>query len=72
MNAKLGKLLTLFGEIESLKTRLTNLEDENKQLKEAANLTEQDITGLNTTQVYMGANMDKNADDFTPKLRRKF
>ena len=64
MNAKLDKLLTLFGEIESLKTRLTNLEDENKQLKEAANLTEQDITGLKTTQVYMAANMDKNAEDF--------
>ena len=26
MNAKLDKLLTLFGEIETLKTRLTNLE----------------------------------------------
>ena len=64
MNAKLDKVLTLFGEIESLKTRLTKLEDENKQLKEAANLSEQDITGLKTTQVYMGANMDKNADDF--------
>ena len=36
-----------------------------------ANLTEQDITNLKTTQVYMGANMDKNADDFTP-LRREF
>ena len=64
MNAKLDKLLTLFGEIETLKTRLTNLEEENKQLKEAAILTEQDITGLKTTQVYMGANMDKNAEEF--------
>ena len=64
MNAKLDKLLTLFGEIESLATRLTNLEEENKQLKEAANLTEQDITGLKTTKVYMGANMDKNAEEF--------
>ena len=64
MNAKLDKLLTLFGEIESLKTRLTNLEEENKHLKEAANLTEQDITGLKTTQVYLGANMDKNAEVF--------
>ena len=71
MNVKLDKLLTLFGEIESLKTRLTNLEDENKQLKEDANLIEQDITGLKTTQVYMGANMDKNAKNFTP-LRKKF
>ena len=64
MKAKLNKLLTLFGEIESLKTCLTNLEEESKQLKEAANLTEQDITGLKTTQVYMGANMDKNAEEF--------
>ena len=64
MNAKLDKLLTFFGEIESLKTRLTNLEEENKHLKEAANLTEQDITGLKTTQVYLGANMDKNAEVF--------
>ena len=63
MNAKLDKLLTLFGEIESLKTGLTNLEEENKQLKEAAILTEQG-TGLKTAQVYMGANMDKNAEEF--------
>ena len=47
-----------------MKTRLTNLEEENKQLKEAANLAEQDITGLKTTQVYIGANMDKNAEEF--------
>ena len=66
MNAKLDKLLTLFGEIESLTTRLTNLKEENKQRKEAANLTEQHITGLKTTQVYMGANMDKNAEEFHP------
>ena len=64
MNAKLDKILTLFGEIESLKTRLVNLEEENKQLKEAANLTEQDITGLKTTQVYIGVNMEKNAEEF--------
>ena len=64
INAKLNKLLTLFGGIESLKTRLTNLEEENKQLKEAANFTEQDITGLKTTQVYLGDNMEKNAEGF--------
>jgi len=32
MNDKLDKLLTLFGEIESLKTRLTNLEEEKKSM----------------------------------------
>ena len=47
-----------------MKTHLTNLEEENKHLKEAANLTEQDITGLKTTQVYLGANMGKNAGVF--------
>ena len=47
-----------------MRTRFTNLEEENKQLKEATNLTEQDITGLKTTQVYMGSNMDKNAEEF--------
>ena len=62
MNAKLDKLLTLFGEIESLKTRLTSVEEENKQLKDAVNLTEQDITDLKSTQVYLGANVDKNAE----------
>ena len=46
------------------KTRLANLEEENKQLKEAANLTEQDITGLKPTQVYMGVNMEKNTEEF--------
>ena len=64
MNAKLDKLLTLFGEIESLKTRLTSVEEENKQLKDAVNFTEQDITDLKTTQVYLGANVDKNAEEF--------
>ena len=39
MKAKLNKTLTLFGEIESLKTCLANLEEENKKLKEAANLS---------------------------------
>ena len=70
MNAKLNKVLTLFGEIKSLNARFTNLEEENKQLKEAANLTKQDITGLKTTQVYMGANMDKNTEEF-PSLEKK-
>ena len=64
MNDKLDRLLTLFGEIEALKTRLTNLEEENKHLKEAANCTKQDITGLKTTQVYLGANVEKNAEVF--------
>ena len=64
MNAKLDKLLTLFGETESLKTRLTSVEEENKQLKDAVNFTEQDITDLKTTQVYLGANVDKNAEEF--------
>ena len=62
MNTKLDKLLTLFGEIESLKTRLTSVEEENKQLKDVVNFTAQDITDLKTTQVYLGANVDKNAE----------
>ena len=64
MNAKLDKLLTLFGEIESLKTRLNSVEEENKQLKDAVNFSKQDITGLKTTQVYLGASVDKNAEEF--------
>ena len=64
MNAKLDKLLTLFGEIESLKTRLNSVEEENKQLKDAVNFSKQDITDLKTTQVYLGASVDKNAEEF--------
>ena len=48
MNAKLDELLTLFGEIKSLKTRLTNLEEENKQLRRPRILPSK-ITGLKTT-----------------------
>ena len=64
MNAKLDKLLTLFGEIESLKTRLNSVEEENRQLKDAVNFSKQDITDLKTTQVYLGASVDKNAEEF--------
>ena len=32
-NTKLDKILTQFGEIESFKTRLANLEEKNKQTK---------------------------------------
>ena len=46
-----------------MKTRLTKLEEENK-LEEVANLTEQGITGLKTTQVYVSVNMEKNAEEF--------
>ena len=71
MNAKLDKLLTLFGEIESLKTRLTSVEEENKQLKDAVNFTEQDITDLKklhrSTWMPMWIRMQKNLNP----LRRR-
>ena len=60
IKAKLDKILTVVGEIESIKLRLTELDDENKKLKEAMDDTAKEITNLKTIQVYTGSSMEAN------------
>jgi len=48
LEAKFDKPLDLFTEIASLKVRLTEEEDENKQLKEAAEYAGKELTDLKT------------------------
>ena len=48
LEAKIDKLLDLFTEIASLKVRLTEVEEENKQLKKATEYTGKELTDLKT------------------------
>ena len=61
INSKLDKLLNVVCEFDSMKTRLTELEEENRQLKEASENTATEISDLKTTTVYTCANMDATA-----------
>lgn len=63
INAKLDKLLKVFGEIETIKDRVTQLEDENKQMKEAADATAVEITNLKTTTVFICSNMEAHSNE---------
>ena len=58
INSKLDKLLNVVSEFDSMKTRLTELEEENRTLKEASENTANEISNLKTTSVYTFANMD--------------
>ena len=63
MNAKLGKLLGLFGEMENLKMRLTVVESENKSLKEEMKFTNEDLEEVKTTSTSIGAITKNNTED---------
>ena len=71
MNAKLDKLLGLFGKMEDLKTCLTVVESENKSLKEAMKFTNEDLEDVKTTSTSIGAIMNKNTEDIK-SLERNF
>ena len=58
INSKLDKLLNVVSEFDSMKTRLTELEEQNRTLKEASENTANEISNLKTTSVYTFANMD--------------
>ena len=60
INSKLDKLLNVLAEFETIKVRLAQVEDENKQLKQSAENAERDISNLKTTTVYTCTNMDAN------------
>ena len=61
INSKLDNLLNIVCEFDSLKTRLTELEEESRKLKEASENTANEISNLKTTTVYTCANMDATA-----------
>ena len=55
LEAKIDKLLGLFSEIASLKKRLTEVEEENKDLKKAAENTENDLNDLKTCVISLSS-----------------
>ena len=61
MNSKLDELLNVVCEFDSMKTRLTELEEESRKLKEASENTANEISNLKTTTVYTCANMGATA-----------
>ena len=63
INTKLDKLLKVFGEIETIKERVTQLEDENKQIKEEVDATAMEITNLKTTTVFIRSNMEAHSNE---------
>ena len=71
MNAKLDKLLGFFSEMEDLKARLTEVESENKSLKEAMKFTNEDLEEVKTISTSMGAITNKNTEDIQ-SLERNF
>ena len=58
LEAKIDKLLGLFSEIASLKKRLTEEEEENKDLKKAAESIEKDLFDLKTCVVSLNSQLD--------------
>ena len=51
INAKLDKILQVGTELDTVKIRMMQLEEENKQLKQAAEKTANEITDLKATVV---------------------
>lgn len=60
INAKLDKILEVVAEFDAVKTRVTHLEEENKQLKLAAENTAMEIKDLKTTTVYAYSGLEEN------------
>ena len=59
MNSKLDKVLSLFTEMEAVKQRMAQLEENNKKLEEAADSTNVEILNLKSTTVYSSITVDK-------------
>lgn len=60
INAKLDKILQVVAEFDAVKTRMMQLEEENKQLKQAAENTANEITDLKATTVYAYSGLENN------------
>ena len=70
INAKLDKMLQVVAEFDAVKTRVTQLEEENKQLKLAAENTAIEITDLKATTVYAYSGLENNIKNLTPSRKR--
>jgi len=60
INAKLDKILQVVAEFDAVKKRMTEIEEENKQLKLAAENTATEITDLKATTVYAYSGLENN------------
>lgn len=58
INSKLDKLLNVIDAFDSMKTWLTELEEENRKLKKVSEYTATETLNLKATTVYTCANMD--------------
>ena len=63
LEAKIDKLLDLFTEIASLKVRLTEVEEENKHLRKAAEYTGKELTDLKTCLANMCSQSASGTDE---------
>ena len=63
INAKLCKILQVVAEFDAVKTRMMQLEEENKQLKQAAGNTANEITDLKATTVYAYSGLENNTQE---------
>ena len=63
INAKLDKMLQVVAEFDAVKTRMTQLEEENKQLKLAAENTAIVITDLKAATVYAYSGLENNNEE---------
>ena len=63
INAKLDKILEVVAEFDAVKTRVTHLEEENKQLKLAAENTAMEIKDLKTTTVYAYSGLEESNEE---------
>ena len=77
INAKLDKILQVVAEFDAVKTRMMQLEEENKQLKQAAENTANEITDLKATTVYAYSGLENNNQELNSlkeevmKLKRR-
>ena len=70
INAELDKILEAVVEFVAVKTRVTHLEEENKQLKLAAENTAMEIKDLKTTTVYAYSGLEENNQELKSLMKR--
>ena len=63
LEAKIDKLLGLFTEIAALKERVKDVEEENKELKKAADVTKEDLTDLKSCVANLCTQRAKDSEE---------
>lgn len=63
MEAKIDRLLALLPEFEALKTRLTEVEEENRQLRNTVNFNERELAGLKVSVANTCSQTAVNGED---------